>query len=85
MPYLAYILQSETCHRNYCGSTEDLIQRIRQHNDPSYKLTRTTKVFPGPWVLVWSQRFETRKEALAKEMAIKKIGIGRFLERQKRN
>jgi putative endonuclease len=85
MSYYVYILQSLTTGRYYCGQTDDLARRIRQHNDPEYRGSRTTKVCAGPWNLVWSQACETRGDAMRAERRIKKRGIGRFLGEQKEN
>ena len=78
MDYWTYILQSESSGRYYCGSTNDVARRVRQHNNPDHTSTKTTKRFPGPWKLVWSQKNETRAEAMELEMRIKKRGIARF-------
>jgi putative endonuclease len=80
MAFHVYILQSQTTGRYYCGQTDDLTRRVRQHNDPDYRGSRTTKVFPGPWDLVWSNGYETRGDAMRMERWIKKRGIWRFLE-----
>jgi putative endonuclease len=40
-----YILQSDATGRFYCGQTNDLRRRIKQHNDPNHQQTRTTKRF----------------------------------------
>ncbi|MBI9086392.1 MAG: GIY-YIG nuclease family protein [Desulfobacterales bacterium] len=82
MAYHVYILQSQSTGRYYCGHTDDLARRIHQHNDPDYRGSRTTKVFQGPWELVWSQALEIRGEAMRAERRIKKRGIGRFLKDQ---
>ena len=79
MPYYVYILQSQSTGRYYCGHTENLERRISQHNDPEYGLTRTTKVFAGPWKQIWSYELKTRSRAMKLEKQIKKRGIGRFL------
>lgn len=80
--FFTYILHSEKSKRYYCGQTGNLTQRIRQHNDPTYKGSLTTKRFQGPWQLIWSQESATRSEAMLKEKQIKKRGIKRFLETQ---
>jgi len=80
MSFWVYILQSETTGRYYCGHTDDLARRISQHNDSKYKGSRTTKVFPGPWQLIWSERMSARGEAVVLERKIKKRGISRYLE-----
>jgi len=78
MKFWGYILQSQSTGRFYCGHTSDLVRRLNQHNDPNYRLSRTTKVFQGPWKLVWSQACETRSEAMKLEKSIKKRGVGRY-------
>ena len=78
--FWVYILKSESTGRFYCGHTSDPHRRLRQHNDPDYRLSKTTKRFEGPWQLVWSQDCPSRGEAMKLEKAIKKRGIGRYLE-----
>ena len=80
MSYQVYILQSKTTGRYYCGQTDDLERRLRQHNDPGYNGSKTTKRFEGPWVAVWSHQSETRGDAMSLERKIKKRGIFRYLE-----
>jgi putative endonuclease len=75
-----YILRSEKSGRYYCGISSDVQGRVRQHNDPAYTLTRTTKRFEGPWLLVWSKRFASRSDAMKEERSIKKRGIERYLK-----
>jgi len=79
MPFHVYILQSQSNGRYYCGQTDDLDRRIRQNNDPDYQGSRTTKVFPGTWTLIWPQSVVSRSEAMLLEKTIKKRGIARFL------
>ena len=74
-----YILQSEATGRYYCGSTNNVGRRLRQHNDPQYLGTKTTKRFKGPWKLIFTSTYASRSEAMKHERQIKKRGIGRFL------
>ena len=80
MTYYVYILQSQSTGRYYCGQTKNLDQRLRHHNDTDYRPDATTRRFPGPWVLVWSEEHLTRNSAMKKERQIKGRGIKRFLE-----
>jgi putative endonuclease len=80
MAFFTYIIQSQTTARYYCGSSSDVERRLRQHNDSDYKGSRTTKIFPGPWNLVWAEAFRTRGEAMDREKQIKKRGIKRFVQ-----
>jgi len=75
-----YILRSQTTGRCYCGQTTDIDRRLRQHNDPNYHGSKTTKRFAGPWNLVWSQACPSRSHEMKLEKKIKKRGIERFLE-----
>jgi putative endonuclease len=74
-----YILKSESAGRYYCGSSDDVERRVRQHNDPEYAGSKTTKRFSGPWQLVWKQELPSRSAAMVLEKQIKKRGIFRFL------
>ena len=80
LSFWVYILQSQSTGRFYCGHTSDVERRISQHNDPEYQLSRTTKVFGGPWKLAWSRECCSRGEAMRLEKIIKKRGVRRYLE-----
>jgi putative endonuclease len=82
MAFWVYILQSESTGRYYCGQTQVLEIRLRQHNDPSSHLSLTTKRFQGPWRLGWSREVPNGSESVRLERQIKKRGIGRFLQEQ---
>lgn len=81
MPQWVYIIQSETSGRYYCGQSSNVDQRVNQHNDPEYKLSKTTKRFQGPWKLIWSSECDDKSEATLLERKIKKRGIARYLEK----
>ena len=79
-PFCVYVLRSESSGRFYCGITEDLNRRLRQHNDPGYRGSKTTQRFTGPWQIVWSEPAPSRAAAMARERAIKRRGMGRYLD-----
>ncbi len=76
MPFWTYILRSESTGKLYKGQTNDLGRRIEQHNNPELKNHRYTLVNPGPWELFYSEKFETRAEAMKREKFFKS-GKGR--------
>ena len=78
--WIYIIIQSKSSGRYYCGHSSDSNRRLRQHNDPEYRLSKTAKRFEGPWMLIWSQDCQTRGEAMKLEKIIKKRGVGRCLE-----
>ena len=62
----------------YKGSTDNLDKRLAQHNGDNGFYSFTAK--RGPWKLVYSEQFQTRKEAEAREKFFK-TGKGReFLQ-----
>ena len=69
--YYAYILQSQSAGMNYVGSTHDLANRVRHHNDPDNPKHKTTGKFKGPWELVYHEEYPTRSEAMIREKKIK--------------
>jgi putative endonuclease len=71
--YFVYILYSEKVGKKYIGQTLDLNQRIDQHNSNFFKSYTNNK---GPWILIYKEEFQTRKEALAREKWLKS-GVGR--------
>lgn len=75
MMFITYILHSETIKRYYVGHTEDLAERIKQHNTGEGKFTKRGI----PWKLIWMVESSTRGNAILLENKIKKRGIERFL------
>lgn len=55
----------------YCGYTDDLDKRIQQHNSEKSK-TKYTRV-RQPVKLVYSEKFETKSQAMKREAQIKKF------------
>ncbi len=82
MPHWVYILQSESTGRYYCGHSKNVEGRVNQHNDPKYRGSRTTKVFLGPWKIVWTQECASKSEAVILERKIKNRGISRYFTAQ---
>jgi len=80
LAHWVYVIQSETSGRYYCGQSGNVEQRLRQHNDPEYQLSKTTKRFCGPWKLIWTESCPNRSEATRLERKIKKRGIARYLQ-----
>jgi len=64
--------------KKYIGSTENLEERLKMHNDTSLeksKFHRTTYK-KGPWSLIFYKQFQTRQEVLEFERFLK-TGKGR--------
>ena len=75
--YYTYILRSLKDHKRYIGSTDNLIRRVDEHNDGLVKSTKNRR----PLVLIYSEEFHSKTEALKREKFFKS-GYGRsFLKK----
>ena len=76
--FVVYILYSESYHKTYVGYTNDLERRIWEHNhQPKKSFTSRFK----PWIIIYSENFSTKKEAMEKEKWFKTTS-GRRLKKQ---
>jgi putative endonuclease len=58
--FMVYILYSSSILKYYTGQTQDLENRMLEHNSGE-----TTSIKNGiPWVIVWRKEVETRREAM---------------------
>ncbi|WP_281231002.1 GIY-YIG nuclease family protein [Flavobacterium gelatinilyticum] len=67
--FYVYIIYSKTFDVYYKGFSEDISQRLLYHNENKSRYTANK----GPWELVYSKSFETKKEALIEELRLKKL------------
>jgi putative endonuclease len=67
MIYSVYVLQSLKNGRYYVGSTNDIVQRIKMHNDGRVLSTKAHR----PWKLRYTETFPTKSEASKREFQIK--------------
>lgn len=70
MNYYVYILECSD-KTLYCGSTTDLEKRVYTHNTGK-AAAHYTKI-RRPVVIKYSEKFETKSEALKREAALKKL------------
>ena len=76
MMFVTYIIYSESCQKFYTGHTQDLINRLAEHNSGETKSIKSCI----PWNVMWQREYASRAEAMKMENAIKKRGAGRFLK-----
>ena len=67
--YAVYILYSSKLDRYYIGYSSDIAGRLRRHNDHSKGYTNAGK----PWILVYSEDYENKSDASAREKQLKKL------------
>ena len=67
MEHTVYILFSVTKNKYYIGYTSNIEERIDRHNQKSKGFTGST----NDWQLIYSEKYETKAQALAREKQIK--------------
>ncbi|MBL1213414.1 MAG: GIY-YIG nuclease family protein [Ignavibacteriae bacterium] len=65
--FYVYVIYSKKFDKIYIGQTMDLEIRLEEHNDG---LSNYTKKFI-PWELVYSEKADTRSDALIREKQLK--------------
>ena len=75
MSHFVYILFSESSGRYYIGHTQNIENRLFEHNSGEGNFTSKY----APWILVWSKSMNSKGEAIRLENKIKKRGAKRFL------
>ena len=69
--YFVYLLRCED-NSLYCGQTNNIDKRIREHNTSKHKSAKYTKG-RRPVTLVYSEQMNTLSRALKRECEIKKL------------
>jgi putative endonuclease len=78
MLFYVYILESQTSGRWYYGYSDDLEQRVLDHQTNRSKYTR----FKGPWTLIFKREFDNKTEALQFESYLKKTKNKNYIRRE---
>ncbi len=76
MPYFVYILESLKDGRYYVGSTHNLEDRLKRHNEGRVAYTRPKR----PWKLVYHESHHDRSRAVKRENEIKGHKRRTFIE-----
>lgn len=76
MMFHVYILYSSSLDQYYVGHTENLEDRIFRHTNSGSKATKKAK----DWVIVYTEKFESRELAARRELEIKNKKSRRYIE-----
>ena len=76
MPFCVYIIYSSSLDQYYIGHSEDLEDRVFRHQNSGSKSTKKA----NDWKLVYHKSFQTRAEAVSREMEIKKKKSRKYIE-----
>jgi putative endonuclease len=75
--FYTYILWSEIKNIFYVGHTHDLNQRLEYHNTGRSNFTKRGI----PWELVYFEEFQTKVEAVRREIEIKKRKSRKYIQK----
>jgi putative endonuclease len=75
--FYTYILQSLKSGRYYIGHTQDLDLRLERHQSGKVTATRNK----GPWVIVYTEKFDSKIEANRRELDIKSKKSRPYIEK----
>lgn len=74
--FSVYVLESTKDGSYYLGSTENIERRLWEHNHGIRKYTASKK----PWVLIYSEEYTTRGEAVKRERYLKGLKNKTYLQ-----
>ena len=75
--FFVYILQSEFDDSFYIGYTSNLERRLEEHNSGKSRYTSKKK----PWQLKYYEEFESKSDAIKREIFLKKQKNRTFYEK----
>lgn len=76
--YYVYAIYNAFARKFYIGQTQDLLERLRLHNDKSFK--GFTSRFNGKWSIIFSEKCKSRKDALVREKQLKSYRGREFIK-----
>ena len=74
--FITYILQLAKSGRFYIGHTEHIAKRLLRHNSGEVTATKNK----GPWIVVYKESFETRSQAVERELEVKSKKSRKYIE-----
>jgi len=77
--YFVYAIFNERNKKFYIGQCTNLNERLKLHNDKTFKKSYTAKL-GGSWILIYSEKAETRQKALLREKQLKSYRSREFIK-----
>ncbi|MCR4275676.1 MAG: GIY-YIG nuclease family protein [Candidatus Wolfebacteria bacterium] len=77
--HYVYIIQSNKTGALYFGRTNNLVQRLKDHNNGSNFSTKEQK----PWHYVYTEGYLSEKDAIQRELKLKNYGNARTYVRKR--
>ena len=76
MKYYLYIIQSKVNQSHYIGYSVNPWRRVEYHNEQNKGFTRRNR----PWVIVYTEAFDTKSQAMKAERIVKKWKSKRMIQ-----
>ncbi len=76
--FFTYVLYSAKFDEIYIGQTNDIKRRLVEHNAGKHRFTKRYL----PWVITYSEKFNTRAEAMKRERELKSHAGRDFIRRE---
>ena len=67
--YIVYVIYNSECGKMYIGQTINLEERLRQHNEKTFK--GFTSRYRGNWSVVYQEKTKNRSDAIKREKQLK--------------
>jgi putative endonuclease len=74
--FKVYIIYSKKIDKYYIGHTENIELRLQRHNEGTTRFTSQT----NDWVLVYTESYSTKSEAMKRENEIKRKKCRKYIE-----
>ena len=75
-----YAIYNKTHSKIYIGQTQNLNERVDLHNSGEFKNSYTSR-FDGEWQLIYSEKVDTRQQALIREKQLKSYQGRQFVKK----
>ena len=77
--YFIYGIYNVKNKKIYIGQCNNIKERIEMHNNKTFSNSYTAR-FDGEWILIYSEKTETRKKALIREKQLKSYRGREFIK-----
>jgi putative endonuclease len=78
--YFVYSIYNRKNNKIYIGQTDNLEERLRLHNNKTFKNSYTSR-FDGGWSLIYKEEANNRLEALKREKQLKSFKGREFVKK----
>ena len=75
-----YAIYNKKYNKIYIGQTQNIEERLILYNTGSFKNSYTSR-FDGEWQLIYSEKVDTRQQALIREKQLKSYQGRQFVKR----